>query len=153
MVSTLIQENSLHFNKRRYEISTWRKSQIRITVIVLINVWNVVCGLCSMEENQCLCYKRLSTTRQLIKPQQSNWMYKVWVLVTFDKALGTPVLAVLNMHNHSWQNPVLSFHEWVVSFIHVVLLHIWHWNGHSPIARHWCDLSDFKKDREANLLS
>lgn len=109
-----MQENSSYLKTSRYEIATWGKSQIWIITIELIKDRNMFCGLCCMEGKQCIHYKRLGTTRHLVKTQQWNWMCKVWVLVIFDKAPGTLILTVMNMHNSHWWNQVLSSHEWQV---------------------------------------
>lgn len=148
-----MQENSLHLNTSRYEIPTWGESQIWIITIELTKDRNMFCGLCCMEGKKCLHYKRLGTTGHLVKLQQWNWMCKVWGLVIFDKAPGTLILTVMNMHNSHWWNQVLSSHEWEVPFICPVLLHIWHWNDHSPITHNLYDSSEVKKEGEADFLS
>lgn len=133
----------LHEEKVKFGLSqlSWLKIG---TCFVVYAVWR---------EKKCLHYKRLGTTGHLVKLQQWNWMCKVWGLVIFDKAPGTLILTVMNMHNSHWWNQVLSSHEWEVPFICPVLLHIWHWNDHSPITHNLYDSSEVKKEGEADFLS
>lgn len=124
-----------------------KSSQIWIITMGLINDWSIICGSCYMEGKQFIwpCYKRVGRTRHRVK-LQASWACNMQVLVIFAKASGTLVLTVTYMRHHYWWNPVLSCHEQEAAFIHLIWLHMWHWNKHSPKMHHFCDLSEVKKD-------